>query len=51
MNAAYLNPDILDQQFYHPAVEILGPCLIGFIFEQPYHLGSFYILVLHVLMG
>jgi len=51
MNTAYLNPDILSQQFYHPAVEILGPCLIGFIFEQPYHLEGFYILVLQVLMG
>jgi uncharacterized protein YecE (DUF72 family) len=36
-NDAYLNPDIFTQQFYRPAMEILGPCLNGFIFEQEYH--------------
>jgi hypothetical protein len=36
-NDAYLNPDIFVKQFYHPAMEILGPCLNGFIFEQEYH--------------
>jgi len=36
-NDAYLNPDIFTKQFYQPAMEILGPCLNGFIFEQEYH--------------
>ena len=36
-NEAYLNPEIFTHQFYHPAVEILGPTLTGFIFEQEYH--------------
>ena len=35
-NEAYLNPDIFTNQFYKPAVEILGPSLGGFIFEQEY---------------
>ena len=35
-NEAYLNPEILTNQFYEPAVEILGPNLSGFIFEQEY---------------
>jgi uncharacterized protein YecE (DUF72 family) len=36
-NDAYLNPEIFIKQFYQPALEILGPCLNGFIFEQEYH--------------
>ena len=36
-NENYLNADIFTKQFYNPAVEILGPCLNGFIFEQEYH--------------
>jgi len=36
-NELYLNPEIFMKQFYQPAVEILGPCLNGFIFEQEYH--------------
>jgi uncharacterized protein YecE (DUF72 family) len=36
MNEAYLNPEIFTNQFYWPAVEILGPNLNGFIFEQEY---------------
>jgi uncharacterized protein YecE (DUF72 family) len=36
-NDAYLNPDLFVQQFYHPAMEILGSSLNGFIFEQEYH--------------
>jgi hypothetical protein len=36
-NEAYLNPQIFTQQFYNPAVEIVGPALTGFIFEQEYH--------------
>ena len=35
-NEAYLNPEIFTNQFYKPAVEILGPNLRGFIFEQEY---------------
>jgi uncharacterized protein YecE (DUF72 family) len=35
-NEAYLNPEIFTNQFYKPAVEILGPHLGGFIFEQEY---------------
>jgi uncharacterized protein YecE (DUF72 family) len=35
-NEAYLNPEIFTNQFYKPAVEILGPNLNGFIFEQEY---------------
>ena len=36
-NESYLNGDIFTKQFYKPAVEILGPCLKGIIFEQEYH--------------
>ena len=36
-NENYLNADIFTKQFYKPAVEILGPCLNGIIFEQEYH--------------
>ena len=35
-NEAYLNPEIFTNQFYRSAVEILGPNLNGFIFEQEY---------------
>jgi len=35
-NEAYLNPEIFTNQFYKPAVEILGSNLRGFIFEQEY---------------
>ena len=35
-NEAYLNPEIFTNQFYKPVVEILGPHLSGFIFEQEY---------------
>jgi len=35
-NEAYLNPEIFTNQFYKPAVEILGLHLSGFIFEQEY---------------
>jgi uncharacterized protein YecE (DUF72 family) len=35
-NETYLNPEIFTSQFYKPAVEILGPNLRGFIFEQEY---------------
>ena len=35
-NESYLNPDIFTNQFYKPAVEVLGPNLRGFIFEQEY---------------
>jgi len=36
-NENYLNSEIFTKQFYVPAVEILGPCLNGVIFEQEYH--------------
>jgi len=35
-NETYLNPEIFTNQFYKPAVEILGPNLRGFVFEQEY---------------
>jgi uncharacterized protein YecE (DUF72 family) len=35
-NEAYLNPEIFTNQFYKPAVEVLGSHLSGFIFEQEY---------------
>lgn len=35
-NEDYLNPDIFTNQFYKPALEILGESLTGFIFEQEY---------------
>jgi uncharacterized protein YecE (DUF72 family) len=39
-NEYYLNADIFTKQFYEPAVEILGPCLQGIIFEQEYHVKN-----------
>ena len=36
VNENYLNSDIFTKQFYRPAIEILGPCLSGIIFEQEY---------------
>lgn len=35
-NEAYLNPRIFTEQFYEPAVKLLGSNLAGFIFEQEY---------------
>jgi len=35
-NEHYLAPDAFTYQFYKPAIEILGPRLKGFIFEQEY---------------
>jgi hypothetical protein len=35
-NPAYLNPKIFTEQFYEPALNLLGINLIGFIFEQEY---------------
>jgi uncharacterized protein YecE (DUF72 family) len=35
-NEAYLNAKIFRNQFFKPAVELLGPCLQGLIFEQEY---------------
>jgi uncharacterized protein YecE (DUF72 family) len=35
-NEAYLNPKIFTEQFYKPAVNLLGSNLTGFIFEQEY---------------
>ena len=35
-NEAYLNPKIFTQQFYEPAIELLGSNLTGFVFEQEY---------------
>jgi uncharacterized protein YecE (DUF72 family) len=39
-NEYYLNADIFTKQFHQPAVEILGPCLNGIIFEQEYHVKN-----------
>jgi uncharacterized protein YecE (DUF72 family) len=39
-NESYLNADIFIKQFYKPAIEILGPCLNGIIFEQEYHVKN-----------
>ena len=39
-NENYLNAEIFTKQFYKPALEILGPCLNGFIFEQEYHIKN-----------
>jgi uncharacterized protein YecE (DUF72 family) len=36
-NDTYLHAGVFTKQFYEPAMEILGPCLHGFIFEQEYH--------------
>ena len=36
-NETYLNPEMFTEQFYKPAIEILGSTLGGFIFEQEYH--------------
>jgi uncharacterized protein YecE (DUF72 family) len=36
-NDTYLNTGIFTKQFYEPAIEILGSCLHGIIFEQEYH--------------
>jgi uncharacterized protein YecE (DUF72 family) len=35
-NPDFLNADLFAAQFYAPAVELLGPSLRGFIFEQEY---------------
>jgi uncharacterized protein YecE (DUF72 family) len=35
-NPAYLNPKIFTEQFYEPALNLLGANLTGFIFEQEY---------------
>ncbi len=35
-NEDYLNPEIFTEQFYRPALEILGTSLSGFVFEQEY---------------
>ena len=35
-NESYLNGRVFTAQFYEPAVELLGPALSGFIFEQEY---------------
>jgi uncharacterized protein YecE (DUF72 family) len=35
-NPAYFSPTIFTEKFYEPAVNLLGPNLSGFIFEQEY---------------
>jgi uncharacterized protein YecE (DUF72 family) len=35
-NPVYLNAEVFTRQFYEPALELLGPVLAGFIFEQEY---------------
>jgi hypothetical protein len=39
-NNTYLNAGIFTKQFYEPTMEIHGPCLHGFIFEQEYHVKN-----------
>jgi uncharacterized protein YecE (DUF72 family) len=39
-NEDYLNSEVFTKQFYKPAIEILGPNLGGFVFEQEYHLKN-----------
>ncbi|MFH0786245.1 MAG: DUF72 domain-containing protein [Pseudomonadota bacterium] len=39
-NETYLNPHIFTEQFYQPALHLLGPKIKGFIFEQEYHRQS-----------
>jgi uncharacterized protein YecE (DUF72 family) len=36
-NESYLDSKMFKDQFYEPAVELLGPTLRGLIFEQEYH--------------
>jgi uncharacterized protein YecE (DUF72 family) len=36
-NETYLDPKIFTERFYQPAVELLGPKIRGFVFEQEYH--------------
>jgi uncharacterized protein YecE (DUF72 family) len=36
-NETFLNADVFTRQFYEPAVDVLGPALKGFLFEQEYH--------------
>lgn len=40
VNESYLNPRIFTDQFYKPALELLGAKIRGFIFEQEYHRRS-----------
>lgn len=35
-NDQYLNTGLFTRQFYEPALELLGPCIHGFVFEQEY---------------
>jgi uncharacterized protein YecE (DUF72 family) len=35
-NPDYLDADAFTQQFYEPAIDLLGPAVAGFIFEQEY---------------
>jgi uncharacterized protein YecE (DUF72 family) len=39
-NADYLNPHIFTEQFYKPALHLLGSKIKGFILEQEYHRQS-----------
>jgi uncharacterized protein YecE (DUF72 family) len=39
-NPAYLNSRLFIEQFYQPAVDLLGSRIKGFIFEQEYHRQS-----------
>jgi len=35
-NETYLNAEVFTRHFYEPAVDLLGPALTGFLFEQEY---------------
>lgn len=39
-NESYLNPQLFTEQFYKPALHLLGSKIKGFIFEQEYHRQS-----------
>lgn len=36
VNEGFLNPEVFTNQFYQPAMDLLGSSLTGFIFEQEY---------------
>ncbi len=39
-NEHYLDAEVFIRQFYEPAVDVLGPCLGGIVFEQEYQKSS-----------
>jgi len=47
-NETYLNADVFTRQFYEPAVDVLGPALTGFLFEQEYQRKQYRTPVMHM---